>query len=360
MMDQSTFFKDLLVVELASVLAGPAVGLFFAELGARVIKIENKKTAGDVTRSWKLPQEDPNDPLSAYYHHVNWHKEAHLMDLQAEKDRQQALGWIQKADVVISNFKAGSAAKMGMDYESLSTLNPKLIYACISAYGEDNPKPGFDTMIQAETGWVYMNGHPDGGPVKLPVALVDVLAAHQLKQGILLALLQRSSIGKGSKVHVSLYDSGISALANQASNWLNLGKLPQRSGNQHPNIAPYGDIFYSKENKPILVSTGTQKQFAYLCKCLDIPYLPEDPRFSTNPLRLKNRPSLNENLEAAFRQLPFDEIFQRCEALGVPIAPINNLQDLFEQPEAQRLVLEEEHEDGKVSKRVRTVVFDVE
>ena len=287
-MNQSQFFKDLLVVELASVLAGPAVGMFFAELGARVIKIENKRTKGDVTRSWKLPQEDKEDPLSAYYHSINWNKETFLLDLSNSEEHQQALAWVEKADVLIANFKAGSAIKMGMDYTSLKKRNPSLIYASISAYGEDDTRPGFDAMIQAETGWIFMNGEKEGNPVKMPVALMDILAAHQLKEGVLLALLQRERTGEGANVQVSLFDTGVASLANQASNWLNLGVLPKRKGSQHPNIAPYGDIFYTQDEQAIILGTGTQKQFEGLCKILNLEKLTNDQRFETNADHEKN------------------------------------------------------------------------
>ncbi len=354
------FFKDLLVVELASVLAGPAVGMFFAELGARVIKIENKRTKGDVTRSWKLPKEDKTKTLSAYYHSVNWQKEALLLDLINPADQQQALQWITQADIVISNYKAGSAAKVGMSYEQLKEVNPALIYASVSAYGDNNPAPGFDAMIQAETGWIFMNGEKEGNPVKMPVALMDILAAHQLKEGILLALLKRQQTGLGSKISVSLFDTGVASLANQASNWLNEGVLPQRKGSQHPNIAPYGDIFYTKDQKAIILGTGTQKQFENLCDCLGLSSLKADPRFTINALRLSNRAALNTILAKAFLQLPYDILLQRAQSLRVTIAPINNLQELFNRPEAQDLILTETSPDGTISKRVKTTVFKME
>ncbi len=354
------FFKDLIVVELASVLAGPAVGMFFAELGARVIKIENKRTKGDVTRSWKLPKEDTSQALSAYYHSVNWNKESILLDLLIPADQQQALQWIKQADIVISNYKAGSAAKVGMSYEQLKEINPSLIYAAVSAYGDDNPAPGFDAMIQAETGWIFMNGEKDGNPVKMPVALMDILAAHQLKEGILLALLKRQQTGLGSKISVSLFDTGVASLANQASNWLNESVLPQRKGSQHPNIAPYGDIFHTKDQKAIILGTGTQKQFENLCDCLELSALKTDPKFTTNALRLSNRASLNSFLAQAFLQIPYDILLKRCHSLQVTIAPINNLQELFSMQEAQDLVLTETLPDGTISKRVKTTIFKME
>ena len=353
------YFKDLKVIELASVLAGPAVGMFFAELGAHVIKIENKTTGGDVTRKWKLPTEDKGYPFSAYYYSVNWNKEVHLLNLKDNADNAQVREWIRDADIVISNFKAGSAAKIGMDYTTLKAINPALIYADITAYGDGDPRPGFDVVIQAETGWIYMNGESDGPPVKMPVALMDILAAHQLKEGILLALLQRQQTGKGCRVSISLFDAGVASLANQASNWLNAEVIPQRLGSAHPNISPYGDIFYTKDNSPIILAPGTEKQFHSLCDCLNIAEIKTDERFVTNALRLENRPALRTILQNALHHFTTDEILLRCKKMQVPIAPIHNMKEVFEIPAAQNLIIEEKMEDGTVSKRVRTVVFRI-
>jgi len=358
-MNDNAIFKDLLVIELASVLAGPAVGMFFAELGAKVIKVENKLTGGDVTRNWKIPQENPKDEFSAYYHSINWGKEKVLLDLTEEADRNQVLDWIKKADIVISNFKFDSAQKLKMDYDSLKVHNPKLIYAAITAYGDDNPAPGFDVMLQAETGWIFMTGEKEGPPVKLPVALIDILAAHQLKQGILIALLKRQMSGEGSYVSISLFDASVAALANQASNWLNVNVLPQRMGSQHPNIAPYGDIFYTKDHIPIILSTGTQKQYEGLCASLGLEMLITDERFLTNTLRLTNRAALNEYLAQAIGNQIYATLQETCTQKKVTIAPVNNMEAVFNMPNAQKLVLTETLPDGRITKRVRTAVFKV-
>lgn len=352
-------FKDLLVVELASVLAGPAVGMFFAELGAKVVKIENKSTKGDVTRNWKLPQEDPENEYSAYYHSINWGKEKRMLDLSEPEDRSQVLSLIKEADIVISNFKMDSAKKLKMDYESLKKHNPKLIYGAITAYGDDNPAPGFDVMIQAETGWIYMTGEKDGNPVKMPVALIDVLAAHQLKQGLLVALLNRQMNGKGSYVSISLFDASIAALANQASNWLNVNVLPKRMGSQHPNIAPYGDIFYTKDQIGIILGTGTQKQYEGLCDCLNLEPLKTDERFITNSLRLTNRAALNEYLGKAIGQKTYAILKKECQEKNVTIAPVNDMEAVFNLPDAQKLILSETLPDGSKAKSVRTTVFKI-
>lgn len=334
--------------------------MFFAELGAKVVKIENKKTGGDVTRSWKLAVEDPEDEYSAYYHSINWGKEKRMLDLGDSKDRAEVLGLIKKADIVISNFKMDSAVKMKMDYGSLKALNPTMIYGAVTAYGDDDPAPGFDVMIQAETGWIFMNGEKDGQPVKMPVALVDLLAAHQLKQGLLIALLKKQRTGEGSFVSVSLYDASIAALANQASNWLNVNQLPQRMGSQHPNIAPYGDIFYTKDEICVILGTGTQKQYLGLCDILDLEPLKTDERFTTNALRLVNRATLNDYLKAAFAARNFEELSADCKKNKITIAPVNNLEEVFNDPKAQKLILTETLPDGRMTKTVRTAVFKIQ
>lgn len=354
-MNPLSIFKNLKIVELASVLAGPAVGMFFAELGASVLKIENKTTGGDVTRKWKLPKEDVSSPFSAYYHSVNWGKKSLLMDLRDELDKARVLELIADADIVIANFKSGSPQKLGLAYEQLKTLNPSLIYANLTAYGEGDDTPGFDVLLQAETGFLYMNGETEGPPVKMPVALIDILAAHQLKEGILIALLQRQQTGRGSYVTASLAKSAIAALANQASNWLNVGHIPQRMGTQHPNITPYGDTFTTKDGKQIILAVGTDKQFAQLCDILNLPILKKDPQFVTNAARVQHRQTLVARLRPAFLQYTQKELLTQCKAQKVPAGVIRNMQEVFELPVAQAMILE--NEDG--SKCVRTVAFDI-
>lgn len=356
---QKNFFKDLKVIELASVLAGPAVGMFFAELGAQVIKIENKPTGGDVTRRWKLPQEDSTAPTSAYYCSVNWHKEVHLLDLTQVEDQQRVQDWLRDADVVISNFKTSSAQKLGMDYETVKKLNPKIIYAQLTAFGEEEERPAFDVVLQAEAGFLYMTGEPEGNPVKMPIALIDLLAAHQLKEGILVALLHRERSGEGSFVTTSLLESAISSLANQATNWLMVGHIPQRMGTQHPNIAPYGDIFYTQDEKLIVLAVGTERQFQQLCHVLQVQNLATDSRFATNAERVRHRVALRDVLTPVIQQFNRTELLEQLNQYGVPAASIRTLPEVFELPQAQQMILEEQLPDGFLSKRVQTVAFSV-
>jgi len=187
----NTFFKDLKVVELANVLAGPAVGTFFSELGAEVIKIENKLTNGDVTRSWKLPAENKNSLTSAYYASVNYNKQSIFVDLTNEEEKQKVYDLISNADIVISNYKPGDDVKLGMDYNSLKKINPTIILAHLSGFGEHVHRTAYDLILQAETGFMYMNGTHQSGPLKMPVALIDILAAHQMKEAVLMAIIKK-------------------------------------------------------------------------------------------------------------------------------------------------------------------------
>lgn len=355
------FFKDKLkVVELSSVLAGPAVGMFFSELGAEVIKIENKKTGGDMTRSWKLPSENPNAEFSAYYCSVNYKKKTYLLDLEDFNDRQQVHDFIANADIVISNYRKSVAQKLGVDYETLQVLNPKLIFAQLNAFDEDSARPAFDVVLQAEAGFLYMNGEPNGNPVKMPVALIDVLAAHQLKEGILLALLKRQKTGRGSYVSTSLIESAVASLVNQATNWLMAGYIPQKMGTKHPNIAPYGDIYETQDARQVVLAVGTEKQFKGLCKVLNLNELIENQSFNTNINRVKNREELNYILREKIKTFDSKPLLEALEKADVPSASIRNMQEVFELPIAQNMILEETMPDNSLSKRVKTVAFNVE
>lgn len=357
---QDQFFKKLKVVEFASVLAGPAVGMFFAELGAEVIKIENKATGGDVTRSWKLPAEAPDAPVSAYFCSVNWGKRHLMLDLNDSAGRQTALDLAASADIVISNFKPGSARRLGMDAATLRARNPHLIYAQISAFANpEDESPAFDAVLQAEAGFMYMTGEPGRPPVKMPVALIDILAAHQLKEAILLALLQRERSGLGAFVSVSLMESAIASLANQATNWLMAGHVPQRMGVQHPNIAPYGDIFTCADAQQLLLAVGTDRQFQHLCRCLALDGLPEHPDYQTNRARVQHRAALFEVLQRVFLQKKLDDWLVALKAGQVPAAQIRSMPAVFELPEARAMILEETTPDGTKTRRVRTNAFKI-
>ncbi len=334
-------FDELKVLELASVLAGPSVGQFFAELGAEVIKIENALTGGDVTRSWKAAGEQTDD-RSAYFCSVNWGKKSVALDLNLENERKIVHALARKADIVIASYKPGDAEKLGVDYETLSTLNPKLIYGQITGYGNDNPRVGYDAIIQAEAGFISMNGEPGGQSLKMPVALMDILAGHHLKEAILLALWKRERTGKGDCVEVSLIQAAVSSLANQATNWLVADKLPTKQGSSHPNIAPYGDVFQTKDKKEVLLAIGSDRQFQDLCSLLEIGSLGTDEKFRTNASRVEMRLELNSVLQSRIGQYLSDELLAEIHRAKVPAGLIQNVQQVFEMPEARELIIESE------------------
>jgi crotonobetainyl-CoA:carnitine CoA-transferase CaiB-like acyl-CoA transferase len=351
-------FKNLKIVELSSVLAGPLVGTFFAELGAAVIKVENQLSGGDVTRHWKLPGENPEQRISAYYAGANYGKNAILRNLQNEKDYAEILKLIETADIVLANFKTGDACKLKLDYETLLKENPGLIYGEIIGFNENNPRVAYDVVLQAETGYMSMNGEPDSPPLKMPLAIMDILAAHQLKEGILCALLQKSEDGKGRKVSVSLYEAGVTALANQASNWLMNGYIPQRIGSLHPNIAPYGETFKCHEGRWLVLAIGSDRQFEKLCRILGIPQISADERFKTNTKRVQNRSSLALVLKDEFLKKTSSEWADLLLENQVPFGEIKDIKAVFEKEHARKLILEEEIEDIP-TKRVKTVAFKI-
>lgn len=328
-------FKGFRLIELANVLAGPSVGQFFAELGAEVIKVENPKTHGDVTRKWKLPSEGKSS-VSAYFSSVNWGKTSILIDVKQAEDKARLYELIKDCDIVIASFKPGDAQKLGLDFDSLKAINPKLIYGSITGYGDHDPRVGYDAIIQAEAGFMYMNGDPEGKATKMPVALVDVLAAHQLKEGILLALIHRMKTGEGSKVSVSLLDAAISSLVNQATNWLNAGHISQRMGSEHPNIAPYGTIFTTKDQKELILAVGTDKQFQLLCQILAIP---EDEKFLTNPLRVKNKEKLIPQIQQAISTWKLQDLLDQLYKLKIPAGSVNAMDAVFKLANAQQILL---------------------
>ena len=349
----------LKVVEFASVLAGPAVGMFFAELGAQVIKIENKTTGGDVTRGWKLPSEAPESPVSAYWASVNWGKTHELLDLKTPEAQAHALAAVAEADIVVSNFKPSFARRIGLDAETLCARHPRLIYAQLNAYPDpEDERPAFDIVLQAEAGFMYMNGAADGPPVRMPVALIDVLAAHQLKEAILIALLRREQSGRGGVVQTSLLESALASLVNQASNYLNAGFVPQRMGAQHPNITPYGDMLACRDGELLLLAVGTEGQFEKLCTCLNAPELLLDARFANNKQRVLHREALIDLLKPFFATKTAAEWLAVFDQNGVPAARLRDMKGVFEKPEAQAMILESQDE-GQSLRRMKTVAFEI-
>jgi crotonobetainyl-CoA:carnitine CoA-transferase CaiB-like acyl-CoA transferase len=348
-------FSDLRVLDLSTVLAGPSVGTFFAELGAQVIKIEHPENP-DVTRSWKLPEEDSKSEISAYFSSVNYKKAYLKLNLKIEDDRNKFLELVQSADVLLSNFKKGDEAKFNITDSVLRTLNPSLICGKINGFGSQSDRVAYDLILQAESGFMSMNGTPESGPVKMPVALIDVLAAHHLKEGLLVALLQREKDGRGRTVSVSLYDAAICSLMNQASNYLMTGKVAQRIGSLHPNIAPYGELFQTKDGATITLAIGSDVHFSKLSKHLDLNALPQDPRFQTNTNRVQHRKVLAELLQQKIIGWDANELLAALQADFVPAGKVKAIDEVFSDNEAVNQVRTETIA-GQETNRVTSIAF---
>lgn len=347
--------NELIVLDLSTVLAGPSVGTFFSELGAHVIKIEHP-TNKDVTRSWKLPVEDSSSDISAYFSSINYKKEYLSLDLSRKEDHAQFLEMVKKADVVISNFKRKDYQKFGIEDKTLLDFNPSLIIGKINGYGSESDRVAYDLILQAESGFMSINGTEGSGPVKMPVALIDVLAAHHLKEAILIALLERERSGMGRSLSVSLYDAAVSSLVNQASNYLMTGFVPQRIGSKHPNIAPYGELFNTSDGATLTFAIGSDSHFSKLCKVIGEEQLSIDPRFKTNQLRVKNREELYDLLNQRIHILNSNELLEQLHSLNVPAGKVKNIEEVFNDPAAQSLV-RKENISGIDTKRVSSVIF---
>lgn len=353
-MSHSGALQGITVVELASVLAGPSVGTFLAELGATVIKVENPKTQGDTTRKWKTAGEDPNAAISSYYASANWNKQVVFLDLSDAGDRQQLHTHLASADILLENFKPGDALKFGLDYATLKPLYPKLITGHIQGFPESG-RPAFDIVLQAETGYLSLNGAaPDG--LKWPLPIIDILAAHQLKEGLLVALLKRAQSGKGAFVSVSLYEAAVASLFNVAGNVLMGNADPVALGRLHPNISPYGETITSSDGTTIVLAVGTDQQFRELCVVLG---LNEEfqKKFSTNSIRLAHRTELENMLRKNGSALPFNVLERKLIGHKVPFGRIRTVKEVLGiQPENAFL---RETIENVNTVRMRTGIFSI-
>jgi crotonobetainyl-CoA:carnitine CoA-transferase CaiB-like acyl-CoA transferase len=354
-MNTNEIFSKLKIIDLSTVLAGPSVATFFGELGANVLKIEHPITP-DVTRSWKLASEDSIQSVSAYFSAVNYKKDYLSLDLKNKNDYSSFIEYIKDADILISNFKLGDAEKLNLTDEQLRAINPSLIIGKITGFGNESDRVAYDLILQAESGFMSMNGTSTSGPVKMPVALIDVLAAHHLKEGLLIALLQRLQSNEVKTVSVSLYDAAICSLANQASNYLMEQHVPQRIGSLHPNIAPYGEIFYTKSNDLVTFAIGSNLHFKKLCTYLKCEELITDGRFKENKDRVENRMLLFEHLQEKIKLFETVTLLNEMHQRLVPAGEIKNLQAVFQDQAAQNLIRTETI-NGKETKRITSIGF---
>ncbi len=330
------------VLDLSRVLAGPFCTMILGDLGADVIKIE-APGQGDETRGWGPPYAGEE---SAYYLSVNRNKRSMVLNLKTEQGQAILRDLIRQSDILVENFKVGTLARFGFSPERLLEINPRLIAAEISGFGQNGPhahKAGYDYMIQALSGLMSITGSPESGPTKVGVAIVDVLTGLFTATGILAALQERNCSGKGQCLDVALFDASIASLVNVASNYLVSGKVPQLSGNAHPNISPYQ--LFQTQDQPIIIAVGNDVQFRRLAECLGRPGLAEDPRFARNSARVVNRKELTQILETILTKHSSTYWISRFENLNLPSAPIQTLDQVFtgSQVRQRKLLVEMDH-----------------
>jgi len=336
-MDSQNFFKHLTVIELAGVLAGPFVGRFFCEHGARVQKIENPLTGGDVTRGWKTREEDAAG-LSAYYISVNQDKEVVWLNLKNAADEAQFLDLLKSCDILLTNFKDEEGISEKVNLRNLSETNPHLIIGQVDGYPPGQQKPAYDMVLQAECGYLSLCGIEEGKFARMPVAFIDVLAGHQLKTGILMALMQKMQHGKGCTVRVNLWETAMCSLINQSAATLKTGVAGKPLGTLHPGIAPYGEYFECADGRYILLAVGSDAQFKSLCKVLGCDEVAEEDEFLNNALRVKHRHSLSARISEKFRNHSSTEWLSRLNSQAVPAGAIRNLSEILDSPEVKPLL----------------------
>ncbi|MBT0781994.1 CaiB/BaiF CoA-transferase family protein [Paracoccus sp. pheM1] len=338
-MDQPAL-KGLRVVELARILAGPWIGQTLADLGAEVIKVEAPE--GDDTRRWGPPfierprADGTTERVAAYFHAANRGKRSVTCDFNDPADLERLRALIDQADVVVENFKLGGLRKFGLDYETLSARNPRLVYASITGFGQDGPRaaqPGYDFLIQGMSGIMDLTGDPAGEPQKVGVAWIDIFTGLYGVIAVQAALAERARSGLGQHLDLSLLDCGVAVLANQATNYLLGGAVPHRLGNAHPNIVPY-QLFPASDGH-LIVACGNDRQFAALCRVLDLPDLAVAPDYATNPARVANRAQLVPLLADATRRFTRSALIAALEGAGVPAGPVNDVAEALAEPQVQ-------------------------
>jgi crotonobetainyl-CoA:carnitine CoA-transferase CaiB-like acyl-CoA transferase len=323
--------SGLRVVELARILAGPWAGQLLADLGAEVIKVE-RPGAGDDTRHWGPPFAE--DGTAAYFHACNRGKKSVAVDLETQAGQEQVRALVTGADVLIENFKLGGLARYGLDYPSLSAINPGLVYCSITGFGQTGPyasRAGYDFIIQGMGGAMSLTGEPDGAPQKSGVAYADLFTGLYSTVAILAALRERDRSGRGAHVDMALLDTQVAVLANQALNWMVSGNVPHRMGNGHANLVPY-QAFRTRDGE-VIIAVGNDRQFARLCDILGQPELARDERYHTNAARVTNRAALIPLIEAATHERGRLELSEALEAAGIPAGPINPVDAVFADPQ---------------------------
>ena len=338
------------VLDLSRILAGPWATQVLADFGADVIKVE-QPGAGDDTRHWGPPwlagADGAPTTTAAYYLAANRGKRSIAVDLATPDGQRLVRDLAGKSDVVVENYKLGTLARFGLDYATLSALHPRLVYCSITGYGQSGPyanRAGYDAAIQAIGGLMSITGEADGAPVKVGVAVADLMAGMYAVTAILAALRERDGSGRGQHIDLALLDTQVAWLANQSLNYLVGGHAPQRMGSAHPNIAPYQVV--PAEDGYFMLAVGNDAQFRRCCMALGLPRLPHEPRYATNPQRVANRAALIAELAVVLRTRTAREWLAELEAAGVPCAPVNDIAGVFDDPQVKARGLELELPGG--------------
>ncbi len=354
--------KGIRVIELARILAGPWAGQMLADLGADVIKVESQQ--GDDTRKWGPPfveGKDGENLSAAYYHSCNRGKRSIVLDFSTPEGAETVRRLVADADILIENFKLGGLKKYGLDYESLKTVNPKLIYCSITGFGQDGPyapRAGYDFIVQGMSGLMSITGEPDREPQKVGVAVTDIFTGLYSVIAMQAALRHAEKTGEGQHIDMALLDTQVSVLANQNLNYLVSGTAPNRMGNAHPNIAPYEVLPVSDGH--FILAVGNDSQFARFCAVIGHPELADDPAFATNAARVANRHALRGHTVPALAGFGRAEILAALEEAGVPASPINDISQTFADPQVvargMRLDLDDGHGNALPSVRAPMVM----
>ena len=321
------------VIELARILAGPWAGQTLSDLGAEVVKVESIE--GDDTRRWGPPFVKNGEDISAsYFHSCNRGKKSICVDFKTKEGQDIIKKLVLKADILIENFKVDGLRKYGLDFASLIRINPKLIYCSITGFGQTGPyahRAGYDYIIQGMSGLMSITGEPSGQPQKMGVAVTDILTGLYSVTAILSAIIQRDRTGKGQQIDMALLDVATAVTANQGMNFLTTGKVPHRIGNGHQNLAPY-QVFDCKDGH-IIIATGNDAQYQRLCAILNLEEIAMNELFLTNADRLRNRTLLIEKLSCQTTKFLKKDLLEACEKKGIPAGPINDLSEVFDDPQ---------------------------
>ena len=343
MTQRSGPLSGIRVLDMSRILAGPWVGQMLADLGAEVIKIE-RPGKGDDTRGWGPPfvkDRDGNDTSdAAYFMCTNRGKKSLTLDIAKPEGQQIIRELAQQSDILLENYKVGDLKRYGLDFESLSKLNPRLIYCSITGFGQTGPyrdRAGYDYLVQGMGGIMSMTGEredrPGGGPQRVGVAIADLMTGMYSSVGILAALHERAASGLGQYIDMALLDCTVGWLANQNANYLIGGQVPQCIGNEHPNVMPYQTFRTIGGN--MIIATGNDGQFQRLCDAAGIPETGKDPRYANNALRMKHRDDCTAELATALKKKTTAEWIALLETVGVPCGPINRLDQVYADPQVQ-------------------------